>query len=179
MERKSITKSVVWQLLGKFLLQGIAFFTTPIFTRILTPSDYGYTALYLSWVSIFGLLVGFQVQGSIGNARLKYNDEEIQKYLSSIMTISVLSFLFFFIISFVFSNKLSGLLGLRKDLVILVFVQSFFTFVINFEIARLDQYKEVEKSMILSLTQTIFIIVLSLIFVLKFKNKAIAKNGIS
>ena len=71
MGSKSISKSVVWQLSGKFALQGIAFFTTPIFTRLLTPADYGYTALYASWLSILSLIIGLQVEGSIGNARLE------------------------------------------------------------------------------------------------------------
>lgn len=48
MASKSISKSIVWQLIGKFALQGISFFTAPIFTRLLTPDDYGYTALYHS-----------------------------------------------------------------------------------------------------------------------------------
>ena len=89
MSSSSISKSVIWQLLGKILLQGIAFFTTPIFTRILTPEDYGYTALYASWVSIFTLIVGLQTYGSIANARIKYEEEDLDSYLSSIRTLSV------------------------------------------------------------------------------------------
>lgn len=80
MVSKSISKSVIWLLTGKFLLQGIFFFTTPIFTRILTPADYGYTTLYASWLSIFSLIEGLQVQGSIGNARIKYGEENLSQY---------------------------------------------------------------------------------------------------
>ena len=71
MASKSISKSVMWQLAGKFALQGIAFFTVPIFTRILSPEDYGYTALYSSWSTILSLIIGMQTSGSIGNARIK------------------------------------------------------------------------------------------------------------
>ena len=91
MASKTISKSVVWQLAGKFLLQGIAFLTVPIFTRILTTADYGYTALYSSWSTILSLVIGMQTAGSIGNARIK-EEININEYLSSIMSISILSF---------------------------------------------------------------------------------------
>lgn len=176
MSSSSISKSVIWQLLGKILLQGIAFFTTPIFTRILTPEDYGYTALYASWVSIFTLIVGLQTYGSIANARIKYEEEDLDSYLSSIMTLSLCMFFLCFILGVIFRNSLSELLGIRRDLVILAIFQSFFAYVISFYIAKLDQLKKVEKSTIVSITQTTAIIGLSLFAVIYFKeNKAIVK----
>ena len=176
MASKSISKSVIWQLGGKFALEGIFFFTTPIFTRILTPADYGYTALYASWLSILGLIEGLQVQGSIGNARIKYGEYDLNKYLSSIMTISLISFVVMFIIGIILEKPLSSMMGLTQNMVILVIVQSFFKFVTNFEITRLDQLRKVEKSTILSLSQTVITIILSLFFVLNTKdNKAEAK----
>ncbi len=176
MASKSVSRSVIWQLLGKFLLQGIFFITTPIFTRILTPEDYGYTALYASWLSIMGLIVGLQVSGSIANARIKYGEEKLNSYLSSIMTISLISFAILLIIISLFNKFISNLMGMSWYMVLLVTVQGFFSFVINFEITRLDQLKMPEKSTIFSLCQTILVIILSLIFVLfTNNNKAEAK----
>lgn len=176
MSSKSISKSVIWQLGGKFALQGIAFFTTPIFTRLLSPADYGYTALYTSWLSILGLVIGLCVNGSIGNARITYGEDNLSKYVSSIMTISVFSFVAMLLISVFVNKPLSYVMGISPSLVVLVVVQSFFSFVINCEITRLDQLKKVEKSTLLSVSQSIVIIALSLIFVLiKEDNKAEAK----
>ena len=176
MSSKSISKSVIWQLGGKFALQGIAFFTTPIFTRLLTPADYGYTALYASWLAILSLIEGLQVAGSIGNARLEYGEEKLPEYLSCIMSVSTLSFFVILLISIIFHNYLASIMGISSMMVILVVVQSFCAFVINFEVGRLDQLKKVEKSTLLSLCQTILIVILSLIFVVITKgSKANAK----
>ena len=171
MGSKSISKSVVWQLSGKFALQGIAFFTTPIFTRLLTPADYGYTALYASWLSILSLIIGLQVEGSIGNARLEYGEEKLPSYLSSVLSIPVIMFSLLLIASIIFHKPLSSILGIDSHLVILVVIQSFFAFIINLEIARLDQLKKVEKSTILSVCQTILVVILSLTFVIVAKYK--------
>ena len=176
MPSKSISKSVLWQLSGKFALQGIAFFTTPIFTRLLTSADYGYAALYASWLSILCLIVGLQVGGSTGNARLEYGEDKLPEYLSSIMTVSLFSFIIILLIAIIFHNWLSNILGIAPHLVVLVVIQSFCAFVINFEVGRLDQLKKVEKSTLLSLLQSVFVITLSLFFVINTKNnKAIAK----
>lgn len=175
MASKSISKSVMWQLLGKLSLQGISFFTIPVFTRILTPEDYGYTALYSSWSSILSLVIGMQTSGSIGNARIN-KDIKIQEYLSSIMSISILSFLPFFILSILFNNFFAQYLSIRRDLVILLVFQSFFNYVISFQISKFDVYKQVEKSTLLSFFQTLLSVSLSLLFVLYMKNdKAIGK----
>jgi O-antigen/teichoic acid export membrane protein len=91
-KEKSISRVFVWQVAGKFVLQGISFFTAPVFTRLLTPSDYGQVAVYGAWVSLFSLFIGLQTRGSIANAKIKYNDDKIDAYLSSIMVISVISF---------------------------------------------------------------------------------------
>lgn len=176
MSSKSITKSVIWQLGGKFALQGIAFFTTPIFTRLLTPADYGYTALYMSWSSILGLILGLQTCGSFQNALLKYNKSEQNRYYSSIMTISLLSFVCCLAVAFLFNKFLSIVLSIRNDLVVLVICQSFASYVITFYVEKYNSLKQVEKSTLLSILQTVLCIVFSLLFVFIAKdNKAIAK----
>ena len=114
-KKTSISNNATWQLIGKFFLQGIIFFTTPIFTRILTPADYGITSLFNTWVSICTLLIGLQTYGTIGNARLKFVKEEFNKYLSSILTISVISFVILLVVSICFGRSLSKIMGLSFD----------------------------------------------------------------
>lgn len=176
MASTSISKSVFWQLCGKIALEGIAFFTTPIFTRLLSPSDYGFVSLYISWLSIFCLLIGLSVNGSIGNARIKYSGKILPGYLSSILSISVISFVVIIIILIFFGEAFESIIKIKKSFLILLCIHSFSFFVLNFEITRLDQLKKVEKSTILSLSYSIISIVSSVLFVLFFeKNRASAK----
>ena len=66
--------------------------------------------------------------GSIQNARVKYEEKDINSYLSSILSISFISFSILLIISLFFNKWLSLLLGIQKDLVILIVLQSFFSY---------------------------------------------------
>jgi O-antigen/teichoic acid export membrane protein len=173
---KSISYILVWQTAGKFLLQGISFFTIPIFTRLLTPSDYGQVAVYSTWVSMFSLIVGLQTGASILNAGVKYGNIKINGYLSSIMTISIISFILVFLFSIIFNNILSGLLLLRADLVILLSIHSFASFCVAFFTNRLIQQKHVELNFIISLIVSISGAALSILFITATnENKYIAK----
>lgn len=176
LKSNSISKSVIWLLVGKFLLQGMAFLTMPIFTRILSPADYGFASLYLSWLSIFSLLEGLQVAGTIGNARLEFGEEKLPQYLSSIMSVAFLSFVVILFFVFIFRGYLSQIIELPESLLIIVVIHSFFLFVLNFEITRFDQLKKVEKSTLLSFSQTAITTLLSLFLIINISsNKATAK----
>ncbi|MBP3710271.1 MAG: polysaccharide biosynthesis protein [Treponema sp.] len=176
MSSKSISKSVVWQLAGKLALQGLAFFTAPVFTRLLTTADYGYVSLYTSWCSIISIFVAMEVAGSIGNARIKYEGINIYEYLSSILTLTLIPFGVFLGIALIFNSSLAPLLSLRRDLIVLVVLNAYASFLISFLISKLDAYKQVEKSALISFFQSLIIIVISIIFVVRSKdNRAFIK----
>jgi O-antigen/teichoic acid export membrane protein len=175
-KEKSISRVFIWQTAGKFILQGISFFTAPVFTRLLTPSDYGQVAVYGTWVSLFSLLIGLQTHGSIANAKIKYNDDKIDAYLSSIMVISVISFIVILSGGIIANKFIAGILGLRYDLVILLIIQSFASFSIAFYTAKLIQYKQAERSTLLSLLVSMSSTVLAIVFLLSAsENKYIVK----
>ena len=168
-KEKSITRVLLWQTAGRFALQGISFITAPIFTRLLTPSDYGQFAVYSTWVSLFSLIIGLQTHGSIANAKVKYADEKINGYLSSIMTLSVISFIILFCLVIVFNSFFARFLALRSDLVILLVIESFAAFCIAFYIGKLIQYKKAEQSTLISVFLAIITTGLSLILLLNIK----------
>ncbi len=175
MATESISKSVVWQLVGKFALQGVAFFTTPIFTRILTPENYGVIALYTSWSSILMVVLSLQTYGAIATARIRFSKEEMPSYLSSTLTISVLAYLIFFVIFISFRSFFSKILKLDEVLISILLIHSFANYVIAFFVAYLDQHKKVVKSSLVSVISTVCSVILSLIFVLTFSNKVYGK----
>lgn len=174
MSRTSISKVIVWQTFSKFLLQGIAFFTTPIFTRILSTSDYGKISIYGTWVSIFSLIVGLQTSGSIPMAMIKFEDK-IDQYMSSIMGLSIISFLVIFPIVFIFRDRISNLIHLNSFLILLIVIQSFCSYSINFYSTKLIQQKRIVENTILSIIVPISSTILSIIFVFNFENKYYGK----
>lgn len=166
MDKKSISSVFIWQLLGKFAIQGIAFITVPIFTRIMSPADYGQYAVYSSWLSLLTLFIGLQTAGSIPNAKIKYTSEEYQKYLSSALSISCISFSIIFLVAGILRKKIGILLGYNSNLIILMVIHSFLNYCFDFYLSKLIQDKDSRRnalySIIVSLSGTILALVLIL-----------------
>lgn len=80
----NILKITFWYTVSNFLVQGIAFLTTPIFTRILTKEDFGNFSNYAAWLSIYSILTSLELHSSINRAKLEFEDK-IDEYLSSIL----------------------------------------------------------------------------------------------
>lgn len=112
-------------MIGNMFNKAIAFITIPIFTRILTTSEYGIAQTYLSWVSILTLIVGLSLGNSIRTAFVDFSDD-LEGYMSSIYGLSLLSFIvsstLILLGTFLFS-------GIDMILVICCLVQSYFQFI--------------------------------------------------
>ena len=77
-------------LFGNIFDKAVAFITVPIFTRMLSTSDYGYTTTYLSWVNILTVIITLSLGNSIRSAVVDYKGKE-DEYLSSVFFLGTLS----------------------------------------------------------------------------------------
>lgn len=160
----NISRVAFFNILGPIILNGINFFTVPIFTRILGPTNYGIYSLYLTYVSIITIIIGLQTQGSIPPASISYKSEKEQKrYLSSITSLSLCNFLVILIFSLIFLKPISSLIGMNKVIVILILLQSFFGFCCNIAITYFTFKKYTYKSFVISVINALSNIIISLI----------------
>lgn len=115
MENTGYKKASLCYLVGNLFNKGLAFLTIPIFTRLLSTSDYGIINTYTSWIVITTLFMGMALNMGLRNAFVDYN-EDIKNYLSSIIKFTVLFSstltLLVFIIIKIFSIKVPLILVL-------------------------------------------------------------------
>lgn len=170
-DTKNMSKVAFFNILGPIILNGINFFTVPIFTRILGATNYGIFSLYMSYVSIMTIIVSLQSQGSIAPSSIHYKDEnEQKKYLSSILTLSLYNFFIILIFSLIFIEPISNLIGMNKIIVIFILLQSFFGCCCNIAITYFTFKKYSYKSFIISLTNSILNIIISLLILNSIDN---------
>ena len=77
-------KAGLWYTIGNIALKGCAFLTLPVFTRLLSTSDFGVYNAYIAYEQIFTAILGVGFYGTIKNAKLDFK-ENFKKYLSSIV----------------------------------------------------------------------------------------------
>lgn len=181
MKEKSMSNLVLWKILANFCIKGIGFFTAPIFTRLLLPSDYGQLATYTAWVLLISTFIGLQTHQSIPLARIKYEKVEIYSYLSSVFFISFISSIVFFLIMFFGKNFFGRILGFPSFLIPIIAINSFFSYAISFYMYELIQFKKIEMQAIISFMQVLASSLLALLLVFlhqhnKYLYKILAEN---
>lgn len=80
-------------MIGSLFNKGIGFITVPIFTRILTLSDYGIVTTYNSWVSIISMFISLALYMGIRLSFVDYEKKvndfyQLFCYLHSVMVVA-------------------------------------------------------------------------------------------
>lgn len=114
-------KASMYFTICSFVQKGIALLTTPIFTRLLTTSEYGSYTIYQSWYAIAVIFCTLHIEhGAFNTGVIKFEDNKKQFVSSLIGLTSVLTFTFFIAIALL---KFS--FGLFSDVTVFMLVAMF------------------------------------------------------
>ena len=105
-------KASVSYVLASFLSSGIAYLTTPLYTRLLTDVEYGRTSLFLTWFNIFGIIAMFRLDAGVFNNGMVDYPEKRDEYSFSMLILSniiTIAFSIVFLPLFSFSKQIDGL----------------------------------------------------------------------
>lgn len=164
---KNENSLAIFNLLGPVFLNGINFFTIPVFTRLLGAENFGIVSVYIAWVQIITVIIGLQTTGTISIAKVHLPAEEQRKYRSSILSLSFCSMIIVTLLILIFSGPFSAFLDLEKSIILIMVLQSFGTFIIMFASSSYTYDKEAYKTFLLSITAALATIGLSLVLMLK------------
>lgn len=88
-----VQKAGIGYTIGNYLLRGLGFITIPIFSRILSTTDYGIYNTYMSFEGILFIIIGLALHSSFKNANIKYG-LKFNEYVSSCIILCIFNFLF-------------------------------------------------------------------------------------
>lgn len=128
-ERKAI-KSGIWFTASNFLIKGIGFITTPIFTRLLTKAEFGEFNNFTTWVNILLILTSLNLESSLIRARFDFEDD-LDEYIFSMQVLSLLSTGIWFLFSVIFRGAFCSLFSVDDKYVNAMFLYLFFFPLIN------------------------------------------------
>lgn len=84
-QRPSAAKASLWFGAALYFNSGLLLITTPIFTRLLTPAEFGEVALFTTWTNIIALFSTLSLsKGMLQRALLEFEDRQ-HEYLSAIL----------------------------------------------------------------------------------------------
>ncbi len=168
-------KVSVWFLFCSLLQKGLLFFTTPIFTRILSTEEYGIISIFNSWESIISIFVTLGLSYSVQNVGLvKFSDDK-DNYQSAMLGLLLTCATFCFISSWLIYDYLKPIIQLEEKYIFLMLIYCIFKTIMTMWSLRKRfeyHYKEMVRVTIL---HAIFSTMLSMMLVFLMKDKAYAK----
>ena len=153
-------------LFGNLFNKAIAFITVPIFTRMLSTTEYGIVSTYSSYVSILAVVIGLSLGNSIRNAYVDYKDR-LKEYISSVFTLSFINFLFILLIAIGINSRLKFV---STPLLLMCFLESFGSFVVNSIVIKYMMEEESFKRTILLVVPNLCAALLSIILILNMNS---------
>ena len=112
-------KAGAWYLVSQFIIRGLTFLTTPIFTRLLTTDEYGIVRVYESWMDMLLPVFGLCIYQNMSRAKLDY-EGEYYEYHSSVQTLILLFCAFLAGLLLIFRRTAESLLSMNTLMLVIM-----------------------------------------------------------
>lgn len=168
---KNIIKHGGNYLVASLATSALSFVSIPIYTRILSPLDYGIVSIYTGFVGVLTTIIAFSADRSVSRYFFDQKDEvDFKKFVGTTSVLSSLFFLLNSILIFIFADKLSSVLNLNVHIIYLMIPMSFINIVgLLFEqiYGPLKKSKEIAFS---SFVKVLLGFIFSVVFIFFFTN---------
>lgn len=113
-------------LFANLVLKGLSLVSGPIFTRIMTTEQYGIVSTFQSWQSLLAVIITLNLSSGVFNNGMLDFKEKRDEFQLSLLVISSLSCVLFYIVFWIFNQPLMQLFELPVILIHLMFVYFLF-----------------------------------------------------
>ena len=130
-----VAKASMALVFAKFFQKGLAMLSGPIFTRMMSQTEYGIISTFLSWQTVLYIVATLNMDcGCFNNGMIDFKKER-SSFTFSIMCLANLCTLVCAGIYIIFYNQLSPLLEMPDILMIVMFLYFFFVPAYNYWMA--------------------------------------------
>ncbi len=129
-------KASMWFLICSFLQKGISVVVTPIFTRLMSPEDYGQYGVFNSWLSIITVFVTLNLFYGVYSQGLVKFEEDRKVFVSSLQGLVFTMTILWTCIYLPFSSFWNSLLGLTTVQMLAMLLMIWTSAVFNFWLAE-------------------------------------------
>lgn len=169
-----VVKSGIWFTLCNILTKGIGFFTTPIFTRLLTKSEFGDYNNFTTWTGIILFITSLNLESSFIRARFDYKDD-LDSYIVSMICLSSLSTIIWFVLFVIFINPAQQFLSLNREEIYAMFLYLMFYPIIQLYQTRERFEYRYKNTVTITLLVIVSTAILSVALVLLMENRLLGR----
>jgi O-antigen/teichoic acid export membrane protein len=152
---------------GALFLKGISFFLLPLYTKLLSPAEYGVLDLLSTFANILDVSLSLGLLQVVMIEYYHYSDEKrsalFSKVISTFLTISTLLYGIALIVAIIFKGSFFP--GVKNYLLLIVTATSYLTFFQSFLILVLRQQQKATRVTLLQIISGSVSIALNILFV--------------
>ena len=168
-------KATLWFVVANVLQKGMSIIVTPIFTRMMTPDQYGQFSVYNSWLQIFTILTTLRLNYAVFNKGMSKYKTDRENYVSTMQTITLMLTLIVFVIYLVFQKGFNSLIELPTFIMIAMFIELMVSPAISFWSNRKRYEYKYKQVVFRSVGFTVFNALLGIAAVYFSKEKGYAR----
>lgn len=142
-----VAKATIWFVFCSVLQKGIAVITTPIFTRLMTPDQYGQFSVYSSWLHIFTILTTFRLNGAVFNKGMSKFKDDRDTYTSTMQFVTFIITSIVFVFYLIFHKQINTITELPTFIMVAIFAELLVTPAIDFWTVR-KRYEYIYKPVV-------------------------------
>ncbi len=162
---RKLNTVVFFNMLGPIIMNGISFFTMPIFTRLLGTDNYGVYTIYSSFQSILLIFMSVQTFGAIAPSSVYYSGKERDKLFSNAVMISLMVSAVLTVLTLALIQPLSSFAELPTLLLIIMPLHTVGMFGVNFAVQKFAYDKQSNLNFAVSISVSVLSVGLSLLFI--------------
>ena len=125
-------KASLWFLVCSFITRGIAFITTPIYTRLMSTEEFGRYNVYTSWYAIIIVVVTMKLSDGVYTQGLIKFDDRRERFSSALQGLTLTLSFAWFIVYVLFKEFWNSLFHLSQSEMTAMFVAMWIDTVFNF-----------------------------------------------
>lgn len=124
-------KAALWFTVCSIIQKGISVISMPIFTRLMSPDQYGQYSLYMSWYSLLAIVVTLNLAQEVFNKGLSDHEKDRNSYVSTQFGLVTFLSLALLLVYIAFRDSVGAAIGLSLELVVVMFAEAYSGCVVN------------------------------------------------
>lgn len=168
MKLKNKNIVTILNIISTIILQGLAFFSGPIFSSVLGTGNYGIASVYLTWVQLASTVFSLQAAGTVAIARAYFTEDEQQKYQSSVLSLATLSYICFSLVTVLVVWILARTGGINIAMVVIGLIHGWGLYCVGFMNSKFTYEFKAHKNFLLSVVTSLLTISVSVVLIRAF-----------
>lgn len=121
----------IWSIIGTFLIKAVNLLSIPIFSRLLNTAEYGDVNLFMTYITIFAVLLGLDFNATLSKGSIEFKEKRYEYEISS-LGFTAMFFASVLVLVNVFGKQFGALLNMSVFEVNVLLAYSYATFVISY-----------------------------------------------